>query len=106
VGHVGCGKFPIRLWKSYQKNHLVANRENLGDGNYGFCLRNISFILVVSLHAVQSYDMGPSAFSTKEVVLRIIIAVKNPSSSAGFESVNPGSSVKHTNYQITDATRS
>jgi hypothetical protein len=33
------------------------------------------------LHAVKSYDMGPSRFTThpKEGVLRIFIALKNPS---------------------------
>jgi hypothetical protein len=34
----------------------------------------------------------------KEVVLRIFIALKNPSPSAGFEPANLGSSGKHANY--------
>jgi hypothetical protein len=26
------------LWQSYQQNHLAANLEDMGKGNYGFCL--------------------------------------------------------------------
>jgi hypothetical protein len=35
----------ISLWQSYKQSYLVANQEELGEGNNGFCLRNISFIL-------------------------------------------------------------
>jgi hypothetical protein len=34
------------LWQSYLQSHLVANRKNMGERNYGFYLRNIPFILV------------------------------------------------------------
>jgi hypothetical protein len=34
------------LYQSYQQNHLVANQEDLGERNYGFCLQNSSFVLV------------------------------------------------------------
>jgi hypothetical protein len=37
-------------------------------------------------------------FPPKEVVLRIFIAVKSPSSSAGFEPANLGASGKHDNH--------
>jgi hypothetical protein len=29
------------LWQSYQQSNLVANKEELGEGNYEFGLRNI-----------------------------------------------------------------
>jgi hypothetical protein len=32
------------LRELYHQGHLVANWEDLGDGNDGFCLRNIYFI--------------------------------------------------------------
>jgi hypothetical protein len=35
------------LWESYQQTHLVADQEDLGKGNDGYCLQNISFILIV-----------------------------------------------------------
>jgi hypothetical protein len=34
------------VWQSYQQGHLVASQEDLGKGNYGFYLQNVSFILV------------------------------------------------------------
>jgi hypothetical protein len=46
----------------------------------------------ISFHAVGIFnvtDMGPMA------VLRIFIAIKNPSSSAGFEPANLGYNGKH-----------
>jgi hypothetical protein len=42
------------LWQSYQQRHLVANWEDLGEGNDGFCLRNISFILVEFFNTPQN----------------------------------------------------
>jgi hypothetical protein len=39
-------------------------------------------------------------FPPKEVVLRILIALKNPLSSAGFGPANLGSVGKHDNYQF------
>jgi hypothetical protein len=41
----------------------------------------------VLLHAVKSYDMGPSRFTShrEEGVLRIFIALKNPLPWPGFE---------------------
>jgi hypothetical protein len=44
--------------------------------------------------------------SQKEVVLRIFIALKNPSSSAGFEPANSGSNGKHANHYTTKETSS
>jgi hypothetical protein len=52
----------------------------------------ISVILLRHLyHAAKSYDMGQMSFlPPKKGVLRIFIAIKNPSSSAGFEPENLG----------------
>jgi hypothetical protein len=33
------------LWQYYQQSQLIANQEDLGEVNDGFCLRNIPFIL-------------------------------------------------------------
>jgi hypothetical protein len=50
--------------------------------------------------------MGPSRFTPhpKEGVLRIFIALKNPSPWPGFEPATLGSSSKHTNHYITEVT--
>jgi hypothetical protein len=55
------------------------------------------------LNAVKSYDMGQTALllPLKEVVLRFVIALKNPSSSAGFEPNNLGSNGKHNDHYTT-----
>jgi hypothetical protein len=45
------------LWQSYQHSHLMDNQEELGDGNDGFCLRNISFLLV-EFWDLKSCGMG------------------------------------------------
>jgi hypothetical protein len=62
-----------------------------------FCLQSIFFhARKVLLHAVNLRH-GTDGFTSppKEVVLRIFITLKNPSSSAGFEPANLGSSGKH-----------
>jgi hypothetical protein len=58
-----------------------------------FCLQSIFFMLI---HAVNLRH-GTDGFTSppKKVVLRIFITPKNPSSSAGFEPANLGSSGKH-----------
>jgi hypothetical protein len=60
----------------------------------------------VLLHAVTSYDMGLSRFTShpKEGVLRIFIALKNPSPWPSFEPATFGSSGQHTNHYTTKAT--
>jgi hypothetical protein len=51
------------------------------------------------LHAVKSYGMGQTTTShPKEVALRIFIALKHSSSSAGFEPENVESNGKHNNH--------
>jgi hypothetical protein len=59
----------------------------------------------VLLHTVNLRH-GTDGFTSppKEVVLRIFIALKNPSSSAGFEAANLGSSGKHANHYTTECT--
>jgi hypothetical protein len=59
-----------------------------------FCLRNISIhARKVLLHAVNLRH-GTDGFTSppKEVVLRMFITLKNPSTSAGIEPANLGSS--------------
>jgi hypothetical protein len=63
-----------------------------------FCLHDISFMLVSFFNMPQICDMGPTAPPKEVVVLRIFITLKNPSSSAGFEPSNLGSSGKHANH--------
>jgi hypothetical protein len=61
----------------------------------------------VILNAVKSYDMDLPALHPirEEGVLRIFIALKNPSSWPGFEPANFGSSGQHTNHYTTKATQ-
>jgi hypothetical protein len=60
------------------------------------CLQSMFYGRKVLLHAVNLRH-GTDGFTSppKEVVLRIFIILKNPSSSAGFEPKNLGSSGKH-----------
>jgi hypothetical protein len=67
----------------------------------------LDFVEEISLHTQQGslichkiLRYGADSFTSllKEVVLRIFIAFKNPSSSAGFEPDNLGSNGKHVNY--------
>jgi hypothetical protein len=67
------------LWQSYQQSHLIAIREDLGEGNDGFCLRNIPVIPVEVLY-VRFTSLG---------VLRIVIALKKSIASAGFLTCEP-----------------
>jgi hypothetical protein len=48
--------------------------------------------------------MGPTALLSppKEVVLRIFITLKNPSTSVGIEPTNLGSSGEHANHKSTE----
>jgi hypothetical protein len=66
-------------------------------------LPKIFFILQVFLTCREIFRHGTAGFVSlpKEVVLRIFIALKNPSS-AGFEPANLGSSGKHNNHYTTE----
>jgi hypothetical protein len=67
---------------------------------------SVNFAYKFLFHTVGIFNM-PLNFSTwahgfisppKEVVLRILIAIKNPSSSTGFEHAYLGSNGKHGNH--------
>jgi hypothetical protein len=58
-----------------------------------FCLQSIYFMLVNLRYGTNGFTSPP-----KEVVLRIFITLKNPSSSAGFEPANLGYSGKNANH--------
>jgi hypothetical protein len=65
-----------------------------------FCLQNISLhARKVLLHAVN-LQHGTDGFTSppKEVVLRIFITLKNPSTSARIEPANLGSNGEHANH--------
>jgi hypothetical protein len=59
------------------------------------------------LHAVKSYDMGPSRFTShpRGRCAEDFIALKNPSPWPDFEPATFGSSGQHTNHYTTKATR-
>jgi hypothetical protein len=67
-----------------------------------FCLRSIFFHAVNLRHGTDETDDFTSP--PKEVVLRIFITLKNPSSSAGFEPANLGSSGKQATIRSPRAT--
>jgi hypothetical protein len=62
-----------------------------------FCLQSISFILVGFFNILQ-HGTNRFTFPLKEVKLQIFNALKNPSSSAGFDPENLGSNGKHANH--------
>jgi hypothetical protein len=53
-------------------------------------------------NAVKSYDVEPTS-SPREGVLRIVIALKNGSSSVGFEPASLRSNGKHVNHYTTES---
>jgi hypothetical protein len=75
------------LQQSYQQCRLIENQAKLGKGNNEFCLRSIfvhtsKWFLIfreIILHGADSFTPPP-----KESVLRIFIALKNPSLRQGF----------------------
>jgi hypothetical protein len=81
-------------------SHLAGSQETWGEKWRQFSLRNI-FIHArkVLLHAVNLRH-GTDGFTSpqKEVVLRIFITLKNPSTSVGIEPANLGSSGEHANH--------
>jgi hypothetical protein len=65
-----------------------------------FCLSQLKESLTcrkILRHAADGFTSSP-----KEVVLRIFIALKNPSLSAGFEPASLESNCKHDNYYTTE----
>jgi hypothetical protein len=75
-------------------SHLAGSQETwVRNGGFEFSLRNI-FIHAVNLrHGTDGFTSRP-----KEVVLRIFITLKNPSTSVGIEPANLGSSGEHANH--------
>jgi hypothetical protein len=65
-----------------------------------FCLRNISIDARKVLLDAVNLRHGTDGFTSppKEVVLRIFIILKNPSTSVGIEPANLGSSGEHANH--------
>jgi hypothetical protein len=45
-------------WQSYQQNHLLANQEDPGEENDGFCVQNIFFILGEFFNVLQTLTWG------------------------------------------------
>jgi hypothetical protein len=65
-----------------------VKQEKLGEKcSNKFCLRSVSFIFVGFFNMLETFRHGNDSVtsSAKEFVLRTFIALKNPSSSAGFE---------------------
>jgi hypothetical protein len=90
---------PPKFSSNYQQSHIVAEQEKLGEEITGeFCQRSTSFISVgffFKYRKISRHGADGFTFSPKKVVLRIFIALKNPSSSAVFEHTNLASSGKH-----------
>jgi hypothetical protein len=82
---------------NYFQNNVVTKQEEHSEGNAEFYLWSITFILIDRFTFVVNLRHGPEGFTSrpKEVVLRIINALKAPSPLAGFESANLGSNGKH-----------
>jgi hypothetical protein len=73
---------------------------NLVRNGREFCRRSIFHTPQGSLtcHKISRHGADDFAFPPKEVVLRIFIALKNPSSSAGFEPMNFRYNGNHDNH--------
>jgi hypothetical protein len=84
------------LCKIYRLSHIVAKQEECSDGNAEFFPRSI-----FHTHSVHQHADGFTS-SPNEVVLRILLLLKIPLSSAGFEPANHGSSCKHANRYTTE----
>jgi hypothetical protein len=83
---------PPELTANYQQRHLVAKQEKPGKKlPLNFCLRSISFILIGffnMLKNLMTWDWW-LYFSSERNHAMDLYCLKNPSSSAGFESANP-----------------
>jgi hypothetical protein len=80
---------PPDLWQSYQHRRPVANQEKMPKKQINLALQRICVHTSKgSLTCRKILLVGVNGFTSpsKEVVLRIVIAVKNPSPSDGFES--------------------
>jgi hypothetical protein len=96
---------PPGLWQSYQHIYLVAKQEELAKKIINLALQ------IIFVHTSKGYltcckmlRHGADCFtsSRNEGVLRIFIALTNPSSSVGFEPAKLGSNGKHVNHYTTE----
>jgi hypothetical protein len=89
----------------YQQRHL----ERVGGMDQGMriCIFIIFDTLTDLIHSVESYDMGPPALLPiqRKACCRFLSPLKSIVS-AGFEPMNLGSSGKHSNHYISEATKS
>jgi hypothetical protein len=46
--------------------HLEAKQEDLGEGNYYNLTFEVSLFILRFLHAIKSYDLGPTAYLPSE----------------------------------------
>jgi hypothetical protein len=95
------------FWQSYQQSNPVAKQEELDEGNDEFGLAKQPIFVHTSkefLICRMILRHGADGFTSvpKGSVLRIFIALKNPSSSAGFEPANLGSNGMHANNYTTE----
>jgi hypothetical protein len=93
---------PTALWQSYQQSYLVASRWN-GRREWWIWPCEVFLFILASdfLHAVKSYDMGPTAL----LLLRRKVCCGFLSIAlAGFEPANRWSDGKHANHYTTEAT--
>jgi hypothetical protein len=61
--------------------------------------------VIFTCYKILQHGASDFASPLKQGVLRIIITLKSPLSSAGFERANLGSNFKHANHYTTEATR-
>jgi hypothetical protein len=97
IDRVNANSFHRAHWQSCRQSSS-SNAGGTGEGNGEFCLKKCLF------HTSKDYSTcrkdlrhGAEGFTSppKESVLRIFIALKNPSFSAGFESAYVGFNGKH-----------
>jgi vacuolar-type H+-ATPase subunit I/STV1 len=98
----------VNSWFVHQSSLTVLLAESFGSKEWEFGLVKYlcSYLQVIFLHAVKSYDTGPWAllplwrniYCGFSLPLKIMIL-------AGFEHVNLGSNGKHTNHYFAKETR-
>jgi hypothetical protein len=96
--------FSRALWKSCKKSRLVAKQKELANEMMYFSLRSIFVHTSKGFLTCRKILHGADGFTSppKEGVLRIFIALKNPSLLAGFEPAKLGSNYNHANHYITE----
>jgi hypothetical protein len=90
---------------NHQQRHFVVNHENLARNDREFCLRSICFRksrVLLTCRKIVRHGLDGFTSSSREVVLRIFVSLKNTSSSAGFEPAVLGSNGSHSNHYTTE----